>query len=161
MPPPDVTEAAAATTDRLPPPADRLPTLTEVVLLGSDVVHADTDAGADLSAPVHLAASTAAGGGPPYLVPALDMGLSAASLLASPLPGGPSMDAQALAHQVLADVVPRIDALFEARLREALAPALARAADGLIREARSELSLALRDLVHDAVSRALKHDTAD
>ncbi len=54
---------------------------------------------------------------------------------------------------MLRELQPRIDALFEARLREALAPALARVADGLIRDAREELAPALAELVRDAVAR--------
>ena len=65
-------------------------------------------------------------------------------------------DAQALVNEVLAELQPRIDMLFESRLREALAPALARAAEGLIREARGELGSALHELVDDAVKRALQ-----
>ena len=67
--------------------------------------------------------------------------------------------ADELSAEVLFELEQRIDSLFESRLREALAPALARAADGLIREARVELSAALRDLVEDAVTRALERRT--
>ena len=67
--------------------------------------------------------------------------------------------ADELSADVLFELEQRIDSLFESRLREALAPALARAADGLIREARLELSAALRDLVDDAVTRALERRT--
>lgn len=64
-----------------------------------------------------------------------------------------------LSAEMLFELEQRIDSLFESRLREALAPALARAADGLIREARLELSGALRGLVDDAVTRALERRT--
>ena len=67
--------------------------------------------------------------------------------------------ADELSAEVLFELEQRINSLFESRLREALAPALARAADGLIREARQELSAALRDLVEDAVTRALERRT--
>lgn len=80
-------------------------------------------------------------------MPALQAAPTTAALSAS-------IDAHALVSQVLAELQPRIDMLFESRLREALAPALARVADGLIRETRDELSGALRDLVEDAVTRA-------
>lgn len=56
--------------------------------------------------------------------------------------------------QLLAELAPRIDALFETRLREALAPALARAAEGLIRDARQELAATLREMVQEAVARS-------
>ena len=64
-----------------------------------------------------------------------------------------------LSAEVLFELEQRIDSLFESRLREALAPALARVVDGLIRESRQELSAALRDLVEDAVTRALERRT--
>jgi hypothetical protein len=59
-----------------------------------------------------------------------------------------------LVAQVLALLEPRIGHLLEARLREALAPALARAADGLIRDVRAELAPTLRGLVEEAVAQA-------
>ena len=71
----------------------------------------------------------------------------------------PVAAAYELSAEVLFELEQRINSLFESRLREALAPALARAADGLIREARQELSAALRDLVEDAVTRALERRT--
>ena len=67
--------------------------------------------------------------------------------------------AHELSAEVLFELEQRIDSLLESRLREALAPALARAADGLICEARLELSGALRGLVEDAVTRALERRT--
>jgi hypothetical protein len=69
---------------------------------------------------------------------------------------GPVRDEDQITLEVLAALEQRLDGLFEARLREALAPALARAADGLIRDLRPELTQALHDLVHDAVTRALQ-----
>ena len=60
---------------------------------------------------------------------------------------------------MLFELEQRIDSLFESRMREAIAPALARAADGLIRESRHELSGALRELVEEAVTRALERRT--
>jgi citrate lyase gamma subunit len=74
---------------------------------------------------------------------------------AEPLPAA----APDLSADVLFELESRIQAQFESRLREALAPALARVADGLIREARGELSAALRDLVEDAVNRAIERRT--
>ena len=71
----------------------------------------------------------------------------------------PVAAADKLSAEVLFELEQRVNSLFESRLREALAPALARAADGLIREARQELSAALRDLVEDAVTRALERRT--
>ncbi len=154
--PPDVTDAAAAPVERLPPPADRLPTLTEVVLLGGESVHVPA-----ADAPPNATESTALGGSEPLPALFADQRLSAESLLASALPGGAAMDAHALTQHVLTELTPRVDALLEARLREALAPALARAADGLIRQARDELTLALRELVLEAVDRTLRQPPPD
>lgn len=101
--------------------ADRLPTLTEVVELGSPLQQPTR--APDAPAAAHLADATAIG------------------------------DSDELIARVIAELVPRVDAALEARLRDALAPALARAADGLIRDARKEMAAALRDLVAEAVSR--------
>lgn len=52
-------------------------------------------------------------------------------------------------------VMRRVDLQLEARLREALAPALARAADTLIRQAREDLAATVREAVESAVRREL------
>lgn len=156
MQPPDLIDAGVGAVERPPPPADRLPTLTEVVLLGGDAPHG-LHGVVDPQAPGSREEQTVAQAAEPETT-VLDTSLSAASLLASALPGACEADAQAIAQQVLAELSPRIDALFEARLREALAPVLARAADGLIRQARDELTLVMRELVQDAVARSLRPD---
>ena len=69
----------------------------------------------------------------------------------------PAIDHDAVVSQVWAELAPRIDALLESRLREALAPALARAADGLIRDAAGELSVTLRAVVEETVAQVLRH----
>jgi hypothetical protein len=56
---------------------------------------------------------------------------------------------------VLLDVQRQIDLMLETRLRETLAPALARLTDALIRETRNELASTLRDVVVRAVSQEL------
>ena len=53
---------------------------------------------------------------------------------------------------VLTDLQRQIDLILEYRLREALTPVLARAADGIIRDARGELASTLRDIVARAVA---------
>lgn len=67
----------------------------------------------------------------------------------------PPLDARAIEDEVMAELGQRIDLMFEYRLREALAPTLARAADLLIREAREEVALTLRDVVSRAVAQQL------
>lgn len=113
---------------------DRLPTLTEVLELGTD----------------HSAAVCAVGSAGPGAEPGANPG---------PDPGTAVPRAGAIdpVGEVLALLEPRIAALLEGRLREALAPALARVADGLIRDAQTELAPALRGLVEEAVAQALRH----
>ncbi|MBL8314764.1 MAG: hypothetical protein JNK55_13550 [Rubrivivax sp.] len=125
-------------TRALPPP-ERLPTLTEVVQLASDpwaeaAFAASAEAGVNVEAARETEPAPAQGSEPP----------------------APPLDEDQITRQVLAALEQRLDGLFEARLREALAPALARAADGLIRDLRPELTQALHDMVHDAVVRALQ-----
>lgn len=146
--------------EAVPQGADRLPTLTEVVELGLDGTSAEpmvpavpAQAQSPQPEPVPEALAMELPSAPEADAP----GLSDEPLDAAPLPqASASVDAQALVTQVLAELSPRIDMLFQSRLREAMAPALARAADLLIREARDELSASVRELVQDAVTRALQ-----
>ena len=63
-----------------------------------------------------------------------------------------------LIRRVLADLQRQIDLMLEYRLREALTPLLARAADSVIRDARGELASTLRDVVARAVAQEMaKH----
>jgi hypothetical protein len=98
----------------------------------------------------------------PTLTDVLELGRDAAAV-APPRAGAVFLAPQPvgaagsdLVDQVLAALQPRVAALLEVRLREALAPALARAADGLIRDARAELAPVLRDLVEEVVAQALR-----
>ncbi len=91
--------------------------------------------------------------GLPTLTEVLELGRASAAGV--PHPGDTDLVAQ-----VLAALEPRIGALLETRLREALAPALARVADGLIREARAELAPTLRSVVEEAVAQALRQPRA-
>jgi len=116
--------------------ADRMPTLTEVLELDD---HSAAGPQADVS---HNSEEFSPAAAPP--APAT-----------SPATG-PAFDTRGLVDEVLTELQPRIDMLFESRLREALAPALSRAAEVLIREARAELGSALHELVDDAVKRALQ-----
>lgn len=130
--------------EELPPHSvDRMPTLTEVLELAP---HAEAAESAQAPGFVGDEAASSSTDHEAVAVP---------DLPAVPA-GEPVFDTRALVNDVLAELQPRIDMLFESRLREALAPALARAADGLIREARSELGSALHELVDDAVQRALQ-----
>jgi len=72
-----------------------------------------------------------------------------------PAPVAPPVSEAELSRQVLADLQQQLDLMLEVRLREALAPALTRAADTLIRDARKELTATLRDAVARAVAQEL------
>lgn len=122
--------------------AERLPTLTEVVELD---LPTDGLSGPDLL-PL------------PVLPFGFDFSPATAveAVASAPEPARVGPDPETLVAQVLCELAPRIDALFEARLREALAPALARVADGLIRDAGGEVSATLRALVEETVAQVLR-----
>ena len=73
----------------------------------------------------------------------------------APPPSELELSESQLTQQILADVLRQTDLILEYRLREAMAPALARAADNLVRESRSELASTLRDVVARAVAQGL------
>ena len=56
---------------------------------------------------------------------------------------------------MLADLQRQVELMLEVRLREALAPILARATDALVRDARKELTAAMRDIVARSIAREL------
>lgn len=108
----------------------RVPTLTEVI--------------SDLPAPAPMAA--------PPLPPRGDAEVASEPLLAAAL-----VQEARIAERVIARLQPRLEALFEHRLREALARLHAALAD----EARKEMSRALREAVQQAVSEeAARHRSA-
>lgn len=108
-----------------PIPPQRVPTLTEVVEWRGSPMHAPAPAPLGGDA---AAAATAA---------------------------EPSLSDEALVQSVLTNVQRQLDLMLEYRLREALAPLLARATDQLAREARNELAATLRDIVERAVAQEL------
>lgn len=60
-----------------------------------------------------------------------------------------------LTQHVLHEVQRHIDLMLEYRLRQVLGPILARAADGIVKDAREDLAATLRDVVARAVSQEL------
>ena len=60
-----------------------------------------------------------------------------------------------LTQRVLADLQRQVELMLEVRLREALAPLLARATDTLVRDARKELTAAMKDIVAKAIAKEL------
>lgn len=113
-------------------PPDRVPTLTEVVVMP------DT---------------------PPVPMPPMPM--EADVMVPMPAVGGagaphmPHVNDEQMIQRVLADVQRQVDLMLEYRLREILTPILTRAADSVIRDARNELASTLRDVVARAVAQEL------
>ena len=150
-----------STTPRQQPP-HRLPVLTEVVPSArsapppvAEVVEAAPPPRAPVAPPAAQPASPAfAATAPAALTPQLP-----------PLPPPPAPRAAAAAaplsedvivQRVLADVQRQLDLVFEYKLRELLAPTLARIADSLIRDTRNELATTLREIVTRAVAQELQ-----
>jgi hypothetical protein len=67
----------------------------------------------------------------------------------------PAFDEAALTERLLALLRPQVERMLEARLREALLPALARLEEALQFEARAEIGHALRDMVTGAVAQEI------
>ncbi len=79
--------------------------------------------------------------------------------LAQPVPQQPDLppavtEAQ-LAHRVLSDVQRQIDGMLEYRLKEAMAPLLARHTEAIARDLRDELNRTLKDVVARSVAQEL------
>ena len=87
----------------------------------------------------------------PTLTEVVDVAPAAAP--APPVPEPPNEDE--LRKSILADIERQVGQMLEVRLREALAPALTRLTDALVREARGELASSLRDIVARAVAQEL------
>ena len=66
----------------------------------------------------------------------------------------PVTEAQ-LAHRVLSDVQRQIDSMLEYRLKEAMAPLLARHTEAIARDLRDELNRTLKDVVARSVAQEL------
>lgn len=118
-----------------PPPPARVPTLTEVVSLP------ETPAAPAVVAPA--VSSTAFARTEPAPLPAVE------PVAARPL------EEDEIVQRVLDDLQRQVELMLEVKLREALAPALTRATDALMREARNELASTLRDIVARAVSQEM------
>jgi hypothetical protein len=74
---------------------------------------------------------------------------------ATAAPETAAVDESRIVDNVMAGLQQRVDQMFEFRLREALGPVLARAADLVVHDARQELAHTLRDVVSRAVSQEL------
>lgn len=67
---------------------------------------------------------------------------------------------EALIQGVLMEVQRQVELMLDYRMREVLTPLLARAADNIVREARTELASTLRDVVARAVAQELARHLA-
>ena len=135
------------------PPPGTIPTLTEVVSWPD--------------APVPAPAPAPPAPGPVAAVPAAPALASPAAAAAAQAPVAPAaappsvsapapmLDEAQLVQRVLGDVQRQVDLMLEVRLREALAPILVRATDAMVRDARKELTAALREIVSTSVAREL------
>lgn len=157
------------------PPAGTIPTLTEVVSWRDPAPAVEPEGVAlpappvaapqvaapqvdrpQVAAPVAAASSAVAAPAPspsPASVPA-----PAAAPVAAPAPAKPAAPTHAevqLTQRVLADLQRQVELMLEVRLRETLAPILARASDALVRDARKELTAAMRDIVSRSIAREL------
>jgi len=133
------------------PPPGTIPTLTEVVPWpGIPPQASPVVAGATPPVPAQTEVVSKSPASPAALPP-----MPPAQ---APEGGGASVTEAQLAQRVLADVQKQVDLMLEVRLREALAPILARAGDALVRDARKELTTALRDVVARAVAKELGRD---
>lgn len=132
-----------------PHTAFRVPTLTEVVARSEP---AAVDVRLDEAPP----AADVTQGAPPAdaeMAPESATDASAPALLQS---GAGALRSEAqLVQQVLADVQRQVELMLEYRMRETLAPILARATDTMIRDARSQLANALHEMVARAVAQEL------
>ncbi|HEY9238585.1 MAG TPA: hypothetical protein VIP10_07095 [Burkholderiaceae bacterium] len=116
-----------------PLPPERVPTLTEVVAWPDEPV------------PVGTAAPPPAPGDASMSPPVAEAG---------------SLSEEQLTQRILNDLQRQMDLMLDYRLREILTPLLTRAADSIVREARSELASTLRDVVTRAVAQELtRHRT--
>jgi hypothetical protein len=75
-----------------------------------------------------------------------------ADIASDPLLAAALIQEARIAEEVLASLQPRIDLLFEHRLRDALAPLLTRVYAALAQEMRVEVAAALRDVVAQVVA---------
>ena len=138
-------------------PPDRVPTLTEVVAWPAAAPQVDIDVE---SLPAAPSTSTSRGTSTTTSATRLDaalVGLPVPAPMNTPpaAPALPTITEAQMTQHILTDVQRQIDLMLEYRLREALAPVLARATDNLVRESRSELASTLRDVVARAVAQEM------
>jgi hypothetical protein len=111
-----------------------------------------TTAPGALSAPLRAAALPSSPSQPaPRQPSSASVGVGAASMGATDAPST-GVDEALITQRVLADLQRQIDGMLEYRLRETLAPVLARTTEALVRELRQELSKTMKDVVARSVA---------
>ena len=86
-----------------------------------------------------------------------DLPASPQAVAVAPLHAAPAAPTEdQLTSSLLADLQRQIDLVLEYRVREALTPILARATDAIVREARSELTHTLSEVVALAVAKEMR-----
>lgn len=130
-----------------PQPPQRVPVLTEVVVLPKTQPAVEDDEFPPLPVDPAFAATAPA---------PLSRPERAAPVVPAPPPApvAPAavIDEARVVQRVLADLDKQLDLMFEHRLRESLSPVLARMTDSLVREMRAQLAANLREMVARAVS---------
>lgn len=136
-----------------PQPPQRVPVLTEVVVLpkAQPVVEDDEFPPLPLD-PAFAATAPTPLGRPERAVPVVAAVPVAPATLPTPLAATAAIDEARVVQRVLADLDKQLDLMFEHRLRESLSPVLARMTDSLVREMRAQLAANLREMVARAVS---------
>jgi hypothetical protein len=126
-----------------PPSPHGVPTLTEVV------PWPEADRAGDKAnvAPVGSTGVRTASGAAPAAVPEASP--------AVPEAAAASISEEQVAQRVLVDLQHHIDLMLDVRLKESMAPILARATDALVRDVRNQLTSTLRDVVTRAVAQEL------
>lgn len=120
-----------------PHPA-QVPTLTEVIEVGGEVELAP-------ATPIPEASPAAQPASPGQQAMAPDSGSDGGAGV------GPVQESQ-LVQRVLTDVQRQIDSMLEFRLREALAPVLARHSEAIVRDLKEDLARTMRDVVARSVA---------
>ncbi len=151
------------------PPPGTIPTLTEVVAWPDSAAEeaaasapVPTPALEPVASPAPVPAAVAAPAAVPTPAAPFTAAVTPAPALAPSVsapaptkPAAPTATDVQLTQRVLADLQRQVELMLEVRLREALAPILARASDALVRDARKELTAAMRDIVSRSIAREL------
>jgi uncharacterized protein YicC (UPF0701 family) len=91
----------------------------------------------------------------PAVQPVIEPAVQVPAVSAEARPEAPVIDEAQLAQRVMGALQKQVDSMIDFRLKEALAPVLARHADALVRELRDELSQTMRDVVSRAITQEL------